>query len=216
MDARERALRNGIETLTNDDLLAVVLGTGTRSTPVNRLARSLMEHEGGLSGLARSSPHGLLLQHGVGAVKATRLCAAFELGRRAHLVEMRPREERLVGYSEVVAWAQPRLATLEHEEVWLLSLDGQNALKSARKIAQGGAHGCALTTRDVLSPALRDRANAIVLVHNHPSGNPNPSREDIEMTRSLARACDVVGLPLFDHVIVAREGSSSLAESFAP
>ena len=112
-------------------------------------------------------------------------------------------------------WAGPRLANLEHEEVWLLALDGRNGLKSARRIAQGGMHACALTTRDVLAPALRDAASAIVLVHNHPSGDPRPSPEDVNMTSLVARACEVVGMHLLDHVIVARGGSASLLESGA-
>jgi DNA repair protein RadC len=105
------------------------------------------------------------------------------------------------------------LCGLEHEEVWLLSLDGRYGLKSARRIAQGGLHGCALLTRDVLGPALRDGASAIVLIHNHPSGDPAPSPEDIAMTRAVRVAGELVGVPLIDHVVVARTGSSSLNES---
>ena len=97
----------------------------------------------------------------------------------------------------------------------MFSLDGQNGLKTARRIAQGGQHGCALSTRDVLGIALRDAASAIVLVHNHPSGDPRPSAEDLGMTRALSDACKVVGINLLDHVIVARGGASSLLESGA-
>ncbi len=211
-DQRERALHSGIEVLSDQDLLALVLGVGNAALPVSALAASLLETEGGLAQLARSTPHGLMLRKGVGAAKAARLSAAFELGRRAQLSSLTMLRDRLRGYEEVVAWARPRLAPLEHEEVWLLSLDGQNSLKSARRIGQGGCHGCALTTRDILAPALRDAASAIVLVHNHPSGDPRPSLEDISMTRKVAAACDVVGVSLFDHVVVARGGASSLFE----
>jgi DNA repair protein RadC len=155
------------------------------------------------------------LRHGLGTAKATRVTAALELGRRATLGALAVRTTLLSSFDDVAAWAQPRFASLDHEEVWLLGLDGRNALKAARRIAQGGQHGCALTTRDVLGPALRDAASAIVLVHNHPSGDPSPSVEDVGMTRSLARACHVVGVPLLDHVIVARGGASSLLESGA-
>jgi DNA repair protein RadC len=211
-DLRERALTSGVETLPDQDLLAILLGTGSTGEPVVLLAASLLEGEGGLLGLSRGSPHGLRHRRGIGPVKAVRLAAAFELGRRAQLGALAADPTRLFDYDSVVEWARPRLALLEHEEVWLLSLDGQNALKSARRIAQGGSHGCALTTRDVLSPALRDRASAIVLVHNHPSGDPTPSAEDVQMTRAVAAACDVVGVPLLDHVVVARGGASSLFE----
>ncbi|MGC4089881.1 MAG: JAB domain-containing protein [Polyangiaceae bacterium] len=148
----------------------------------------------------------------IGVAKAVRVAAALELGRRAQLQAMSRASLQLVGYQEVVEWARPRLGTLEHEEVWLLTLDARNWLKAARRIAQGGAHGCALTTRDVLAPALRDAASAIVLVHNHPSGDPTPSPEDVSMTRAVAAACDVVGVPLIDHVVIGRHGASSLFE----
>lgn len=211
-DARERALTSGVEALPDQDLLAIVLGTGTSGESVLRMATTLLESEGGLLGLARGTPHGLRVRRGIGPVKAVRIAAAFELGRRAQLGALSAVAPRLIGYDEVVAWARPRIGVLDHEEVWLLTLDGQNALKSSRRIAQGGAHGCALTTRDVLSPALRDAASAIVLVHNHPSGDPTPSPEDVQMTRAVAAACEVVGVPLLDHVVVARGGASSLFE----
>ncbi|MFO7181111.1 MAG: DNA repair protein RadC [Pseudomonadota bacterium] len=215
-DRRERALREGVETLPDVDLLALVLGTGASGEPAGLLAASLLESEGSLEAVARSSPHGLAERRGIGPAKAARLAAAFELGRRVHIGTLGNVRLSVRGHAEVVAWAHPRLAGLEHEEVWLLSLDGGNALKSARRIARGGAHASALTTRDVLSPALRDGASAIVLVHNHPSGDPRPSLEDIAMTRALAAACELVGLPLLDHVVVARGGSASLFEEGAP
>jgi DNA repair protein RadC len=140
-----------------------------------------------------------------------RLAAAIELGRRLAVHQVTHRA-RVASFHDVVAWAGPRLACLEHEELWLLTLDGQSNLKSTRRIAQGGVHGCALSPRDVLVPALRDAGSAIVVVHNHPSGNPNPSREDVHMTRELARACATVGIPLLDHVVVSNGGSCSLVE----
>jgi DNA repair protein RadC len=209
-DLRERALTSGVETLPDQDLVALLLGTGGSGEPVTLLAAALLEAEGGLLGLARGTPHGLSRRRGIGKVKAIRIAAAIELGRRAQITSLGLRSARVHGYAEVVDWARPRLATLEHEEVWLLTLDGQNSLKSARRIAQGGAHGCALTTRDVLAPALRDAASAIVLVHNHPSGDPQPSPEDVAMTRAVAAACEIVGVPLVDHVVVARGGASSI------
>lgn len=207
-DQRERALEQGVEALSDHELVALILGTGNAGEPVARLAASLIETEGSLKQLARATPHGLMLRKGLGAAKAARLSAAFELGRRAQCHQLAG--ERLRGYEEVVVWARPRLAQLEHEEVWLLALDGRNALKSARRVGQGGCHGCALTTRDILSPALRDGASAIILVHNHPSGDPRPSQEDVEMTKRLASACEVVGLSLFDHVVIARGGACSI------
>jgi DNA repair protein RadC len=211
-DRRERALSEGVETLHDADLLAIVLGTGARGEPVGLVAAQLLEAEGGLDSVARSAPHGIAIRRGIGPAKAARLAAAFELGRRVQIGRLRTNTFSVKDHTEVVAWAHPRLSGLDHEEVWLLSLDARNAVKSARRIARGGAHGCALTTRDVLAPALRDHASAIILIHNHPSGDPRPSPEDLAMTQAIRAACDIVGVPLLDHVVVARGGSSSLFE----
>jgi DNA repair protein RadC len=207
---RERALLTGVQAFGDVDLVALLLGTGSAGEPVNMAAASLLEAAGGVSGIARLGPQELAERRGLGPAKATRLAAAVELGRRALLSTLSEERSSFDCYETVVAWARPRLAALEHEEVWLLVLDAKNGLKTARRIAQGGTHGCALTTRDILGPALRDGGSAIVIVHNHPSGDPKPSFEDIEMTKQLASACDIIGMPLLDHVVVARGGAASL------
>jgi DNA repair protein RadC len=112
----------------------------------------------------------------------------------------------------VDTWARPRLAALDHEELWVLALDGQNGLKAARRVAAGGIHGLHVAPRDPLRAALREAASAFVLVHNHPSGAPAPSDEDLDFTARIADAADQVGTPLLDHVIVGREGYASLLD----
>jgi DNA repair protein RadC len=106
-------------------------------------------------------------------------------------------------------WASPRLASLLHEEVWVLCVDAQSVLKSTWHVGRGGIHGCGLLARDILTPVVRDAASAFVLVHNHPSGDPSPSFEDKTLTEALQRAAESVGVPLLDHVVVARGGSYS-------
>jgi DNA repair protein RadC len=193
--------------LDDAELLLLLLGKSRSHDGLFR-ARELLGFCGGIEGLARMGPTLLARQPGLGPVRAQRLVAAFELGeRRLRRAVPRTRFESLAA---VVAWANPRLLPLDHEEMWLLSLDGRNALTSCRRVGQGGLHGCALTAKDILRPALRDGASSIVLVHNHPSGDPTPSTEDIRMTRAITSACVAVGLPLLDHVIVAHEGASSL------
>lgn len=209
-DVRERALLFGVEELADHELLALLLATGTAGESAVSMATSLLETYGGIRGLALRGPHALLEVCGLGPAKATRVSAALELGRRSTLRRPIAEDFALTQFDSVVAWARPRLAGLEHEEVWLLALDPKNRLKSLRRVAQGGLHGCALTVKDVLRPALRDAASAILLVHNHPSGDPGPSPEDVSMTRALARACDQVGMPLLDHVIIAENGAYSL------
>ncbi|MBN2195679.1 MAG: DNA repair protein [Polyangiaceae bacterium] len=167
----------------------------------------LLDAAGGVGGLLRADT-ATLVAVGFTPRAARRLVAAVELGRRA--LQASVAAEIVGSYDAVVRWARPRIAHLDHEEVWVLLLDGRNRLRTAARVAQGGLHACALTPADVLRPAIRGAASALVLVHNHPSGDPEPSGEDVAMTRAVAAACEVVAVPLLDHVIVARDGAASL------
>ena len=210
--ARERAVDVGIEGLGDADLVALVLGTGHAAERVGVLAAALLEEHGGVSGLARAGLGELGARRGIGRAKGARLAAAIELGRRAAAEAARGGAARFPESCAVDAWARPRLAALEHEELWLLALDGRNALRAARRVAMGGLHGLHVAARDPLRIALREAASGFLLVHNHPSGDPTPSHEDVEFTRRLARAGAAVGAPLVDHVVVARDGFSSMFE----
>lgn len=211
-ELRARALVAGTQTLADSELVALLLARARSQKSAVALASRVLEEAGGLLGVSRLGIAGIASRPGVDVAAAARLAAGMELGRRAAALALGEEREVIGCFESVVRWARPRLAALEHEEVWLLSLDGKNGLKTARRVAQGGLHGCALTPRDVLMPAIRDGASAIVLVHNHPSGEPGPSSQDVEMTRAIAVASDLVGVPLLDHVIVARGGATSLLE----
>jgi DNA repair protein RadC len=211
--ARERTLTGHVSTLSDVELLAVILGTGCEGQPVLATANALLDFAGNLVALRRLGPHLMAMQRGVGPAKAARILAAIELARR--WVEADATESRrldLKSFESVAAWARARLVSMDYEEMWILALDGQNCLLQARCVARGGQHGCAVQARDILRVALRDGASGLVVVHNHPSGDPKPSREDISMTLALAEACQAIGLPLLDHVIVARGGAVSLFE----
>jgi DNA repair protein RadC len=206
---RERALLDGFDALADDDLVALLLGTGAPGFPVARVARDLLDATGGVDGLATLGPHAVAARPGVGLAKAARLVAAIELGRRAAIRAAAPRSV-LASSADVARWASPRLAHLDHEQIWVLALDGRNGLRAARRVGEGGLHGCSIAPRDVLRIAVREAASALVLVHNHPGGDPTPSHEDVVLTETVARAADVVGTPLVDHVVVARGGHASL------
>jgi DNA repair protein RadC len=204
MRARMRA---GIEALADAELVAILLGTGRAGEPVQALAAALLDEHGGIGGLARLGTGAIAERKGIGAAKAARIAAAMELGRRAAA----PPEALVFADSRAVeAWARPRLVALEHEELWVLALDGRLRMRGARRVAMGGLHGLHVTARDVLRAALRDGASTFILVHNHPSGDPTPSEEDVAATLAIARAAAVVETPLVDHVIVAREGVRSV------
>jgi DNA repair protein RadC len=193
-----------VERRSIDELIALVAG---------RAQGDLVARAGGLERLARTAPFELAEYvdpaGGARSVRALRsataLAAAFELGRRAESARAKP-PEVFSGPADIAAWAMPRLVALAHEEVWVVGVDGRGRLRGARCIARGGLNGASTRVSDPLRAALRLDASAFVLVHNHPSGDPTPSAEDLAVTQAVAAAADVIGVPLLDHVVVAAEG----------
>jgi DNA repair protein RadC len=137
--------------------------------------------------------------------KGRALAAAFELGRRLEIERART-SAPITTPADVARWASPRLAALTHEELWVLALDGRGHLRAARCIAKGGLHGASVQASQPLRAALRADASAFVLVHNHPSGDPTPSDEDIVFTEHVDAAARIAGIALLDHVVVAKDG----------
>jgi DNA repair protein RadC len=209
---RERAVQDGVGCLGDAELVAVLLGTGTQGTPVGVLAAALLDEHGGVAGLARAGVGELANRAGLGAAKAARVAAAIELGRRASVAASLDPRVRLPDRLAVEAWGRPRLSALDHEELWILVLDGHHGLRAVRRVASGGIHGLHVMARDPIRVAVREAASAFILVHNHPSGEPAPSDEDVSFTRAVAEAASVVGTPLLDHVIIARQRATSMLE----
>ena len=207
-----KLLVQGVDSLGDGELISLVVQRTRRGSRAGIVAARVLLESGGVSHLARLSASALHTQTGMTRAHACAIAAAFELGRRGLQAELGQVRPACASFDAVVAWAHPRLAPLDHEEVWVLGLDGRSALRILRCVARGGQHGCALTARDVLHPVLVGGGTALVVVHNHPSGDPAPSDEDVQMTRALAAACDVVGVPLLDHVVVGRNGATSMLE----
>ena len=208
---RERVASAGMPALSDAELVALILGTGRPGEPVDVLSVALLHEHGGIWGLARAGPGALSLRAGLGRAKGARVAAALELGRRA--AQRPPPRWRFPDSRAVDAWARPHLVALDHEELWVLALDGAHGLRGAHRVAMGGLHGVHVSPCDPLRAALREGASAFVLVHNHPSGDPTPSRQDIEFTARMEQAAQIVATPLVDHVIVARDGYQSLLDS---
>jgi DNA repair protein RadC len=209
-----------LETCPTETLLAAVLSAGSinedRAATALKLAAAVLAGLGGLAGASRATIEELETALGTEPcpriaphVGARRLAAAFWLGRRAANTAADP-PSLIASSADVAAWASSWLCELEHEELWLLALDGRSRLRAVRCVAKGGLHGMGVRAADALRLALRAAASGFVLVHNHPSGDPTPSAEDIAFTRRIADAAAVVGIPLLDHVVVAREGFSSV------
>lgn len=208
--ARRIADFEGVSGLGDDELVALVLGRGGDGLGPLPFARCLLEATGGLQRLARLRAVGLGNRPGMGVVQATRLLAAVELGRRAEREAFRMPPRLPLTARRVADWGIPRLGGLEHEEVWVLCVDSQSNLRSSYQVGRGGMHGCALLAKDVLVPVVRESASGFVLVHNHPSGDPTPSPEDLELTQGLALAAEALCVPLVDHVVVSKRGYRSL------
>jgi DNA repair protein RadC len=199
----------GLRDLADAELLALVLGTGVVGEPVGKLAVTLLDELGGVEGIARAGYGELAQKRGLGMARAMRLAAAMELGRRGCTTARLP---WLPDSAAVAEWGRAKLGGLDHEELWAIALDGQHHARAARRVASGGLHGMLLSVRDPLRAMLREGASAFVIVHNHPSGDPTPSLEDLRFTEQLALAADAVGTPLLDHVVIAGDRHRSMLD----
>ena len=209
---RERLRALAGEALTDDELLAVLLGTGGSGRPVLDLAALVLDEVGGLDRLAEVGVDGLASIPGIGPSKASRIVAAVELGRRI-LTRPLPRGRRLLSARDVDAALRPRLARATVEHFLALPLDAKNRPMGEIRVATGGLSACPVNPADVFRPLLRCAASAVVFVHNHPSGSPDPSPEDRALTRRLARAGDLLGVRVLDHVIIGHEGYFSFLDA---
>jgi len=207
---RERLLDAGSEALSDRELLALLLRTGMPGRSAEGLADDLLA-AGGLAALATSSEGELVQRPGIGPAKAATLLAALELGRR--LAARRLQEgDRFRGPEDVARHFFPRLRDAPCEQFHAVLLDGRHRVKRVVLVSQGTLTASLVHPREVFRPALREAAAALVVVHNHPSGDPTPSGEDREVTDRLRRAGELLGIPLLDHVVVAEQGFVSLRE----
>ena len=207
---RERLLRCGARALGDAELIALLLGTGVRGHPVLAVAAELVHAIGGVAALSRASPHELSQIMGVGRARAARIAAAFELGRRAvEIVHHRP---TLGQAADVYRCIAPRLVGVPQEVVFVIGVDVRNGVLDIVEIARGSIAHVEVHPREVFRPLVRMAAAGGVLVHNHPSGDPAPSRADRELTRRMREVGRVVGIPIVDHVIIGDGSFRSLAE----
>lgn len=201
---REEADRMGIENVSDVVLLAILLRTGFRGVNVVDLAQAILQHYGSLTELAKASTDELARIRGLGRVKAQILRAALELGRRLSMEALPPRV-RIRRPSDVVSLLGPRVRTAEREIFWVLRLDAKHGLLGPPlDVTQGLLDASLVHPREVFREAVRSSAAAIVLAHNHPSGDPQPSAEDIAITQQLVDAGRILGISVLDHVIVGK------------
>ncbi len=204
-------LRLGPQALSDAELLAIMIRAGTRNQTALDLARSILAEARTLRGLAARNARELMRLKGIGSAKAVELLAALEIGRR---IEAFKGSEACVirTPADVARRMIPLLRDRPTEVFYVIMLDAKNGVKGEFEISRGTLNASLVHPREVYKAAIDNVAASIVVVHNHPSGNPEPSREDIEITRQLAEAGKIVGIPLHDHLIVAGNAYTSLAE----
>lgn len=208
---RERLEHSGADALSDAELVALVLRTGVRGRDALDAARDLLTRHGGLRGLARAAAREIRCAPGVGPAKCASLQAALEIGRRVASHTLRPGEP-LRGPDDLYRHFRARLRDARHEHFLVVLLDGRHRVLRTESVSRGTLTASLVHPREVFRPAIREAAAAVVLVHNHPSGDPTPSREDREITTRLARAGEILGIRVLDHVVVAEGGYRSLRD----
>jgi DNA repair protein RadC len=197
---RERLLHKGAEALKTAELLAILLRTGTKERPVLDLAEFLLTHFGSLEALSRAPIGELSRVKGVGPAKAIGLKAAFAIAARMARTEA---EARSIGSAaDVACLLGEEMRLLDHESVRVICLNTKHMVLAVEEVTRGTLNQSLIHSREVFRPALTRHAYAIILVHNHPSGNPDPSDADIQITRRLKQAGDLLEIELLDHVIL--------------
>jgi len=208
---RERLQHSGASALSDIELLAILLRTGTPRENVLQLATRLIWRYGGLVGLARANFSELCREHGVGEAKVTQIKAALELGRRlgASSSEARP---QISSPADAAALIQTEMSLLEQEHLRTLLLDTKNRLLGTPTICIGSLNANHVRISDLFREAIRANSASIIVAHNHPSGDPTPSPEDVQVTRQIVEAGKMLDIDVLDHLIIGGHRFVSLKE----
>jgi DNA repair protein RadC len=207
---RERLRRDGPEALSTSDLLCLALGPGSAAAPTLRTVEELIRRFGSLRRLERAGWAELAAVPGLGPARVAKLRAVFELGSRLARGPLRV-GERLGAPEEVYAHFGARLRHCRQERFLVLLVDSRHRLVAEVEVSRGSLNQSLVHPREVFAPAVRESAAAVLALHNHPSGDPRPSREDHEVTRRLSEAGEILGIRLLDHVVIGGEGFTSFA-----
>jgi DNA repair protein RadC len=209
---REKLLAKGITSLSDAELLAILIRSGGKEDSAVELARKILIRAGNnLRELGKLSINDLVKHKGMGPVKAVSIIAALELGRRRGKSDLQDKL-RITGSRDVYLLFQPILGDLTHEEFWILLLNRANRVIDNIRISQGGISGTVIDVRIILKHALDRLASALILCHNHPSGNLKPSEADSKITTKISNSCRTMDLQLLDHLIIADNSYFSFSD----
>lgn len=213
---REKLSQHGPQVLSDAELMALVIGTGTRTKdgPISAVAlgKALTRTFGSLRDLSRREEGELTRVTGVGPAKAAKLLAAFEIGRRVEAQQGSAGRVQVRGPDDVARAYGPQMRDRKQEIFKIVFLNTANVIEGDYTVSEGGLAASIVEPRAVFQKAILENAAAVICLHNHPSGNLEPSREDVQITRQLAEAGQLLGIPVHDHLIIAGAGYTSLAE----
>lgn len=209
---RERLAKYGAESLSNSELLAIILRSGVKGdTAIDVANRLLKQYDGQLREILSADLKELESIKGVGFTKAIQIKASFELAKR--IFETDIEHQQVVFPQDVVNIMLPKLKFEKQEKLYILLLTGKNYLLSKKLVAIGGIDYNSFKPKEVLHIAVKYNASSIILVHNHPSGDPSPSKQDIEITRKIIDAGKIIGISVRDHIIIGDGKYTSLKET---
>lgn len=211
---REKLLLKGRSALSDAELIAILIGSGNNEESAVEVARKILKDEkvnDNLVELGKLSVNELMKHKGIGEAKAVTIVAAMELGNRRRETEALQREQ-VTTSKDAAAIIQRHLADLPHEEFWILMLNRANKIIGKHPVSQGGIAGTVVDAKMVFKPAVEHSASSVILCHNHPSGNRQPSQEDIKLTKKLQDAGTNLDVKVIDHIIVTDSGYFSFAD----
>lgn len=207
---REKLLTYGAQFLSNEELLAIILRTGNKDLNAVELSYRIIHSVGGLNGLFTVSAKELMKVKGVKEAKATQILAICELYKRFKLSQIR--DFKIIKPSDVADIVLDELRMLKQEVLVLITLDSKNKVISKKEIFKGGLNSSLVHPREIFKEAVKDSAASIIICHNHPSGDPTPSRDDINITTRLKECGKMMGIELLDHLIIGDNRFISLKE----
>ncbi|MFH2141796.1 MAG: DNA repair protein RadC [Bacteroidota bacterium] len=209
---REKLLNKGISSLSDAELIAILIGSGTKEESAVDVAKRVLKSAGNnLNLLGKLTVNDLKKNKGIGEAKAVTIIAALEIGKRRKLSEIL-HKEKITSSKDVYELFHPTLCDLPHEEFWILLLNQSNKIIESVKISQGGITGTVTDVRIILHECITKRATSVILCHNHPSGNIQPSEQDILITKKLKNAGELVDVKVIDHIIVTDHSYYSFAD----
>lgn len=209
---REKLVNKGRQVLTEAELIAILIGSGSRNeTAVELSKRILGSVTNNLNELGKLSVKELMKFKGIGEAKAISIIAALELGRRRKETETIKRE-KITTSKDIFEIMKPSMMDLPHEEFWLLMLNRSNLLVKKELISRGGVAGTVVDAKIIFKTAIEHYASSIVICHNHPSGNLKPSEQDIKITKKIKEAGQLMEIPLLDHLIIVENGFYSFTD----